>query len=237
MTGIYRSGHWYNRALTVIIRLVQTRLIVVAALLSALARGAAAQGEPEQRAKGRATAGLEYSFTTFGGAMDHWQQAALSLGRGGTHGTLIGRVNVADRFDTYGAQYELDAYPTLGKGRYAYLNVGFSDATIFPEKRYGAEFFTTLPSAYEASLGLRNMRFPNEQVTLFTGSLGRYTGNWWLSLRPYGRRKADDSFSMTGSLTARRYYAGADTYIAPGLRLAAHRPRPSTRLSSAGSGR
>ena len=193
---------------------MQRRLIAIVALLSALGRDATAQGEPEQRAKApRTTAGLEYSFTTFGGDLDPWHHTALSLGRSGTRGTLIGRANVAHRFDTYGAQYELDAYPTFGRRHYAYLNVGFSDATIFPEQRYGAEFFTVLPHAYEASLGLRNLRFPNEQVTLFTGSLGRYTGNYWFSLRPYVRQKTDGNFSATTSLTARRYYADADTYI------------------------
>ena len=193
---------------------MQRRLIAVAALVAAVALDAAAQGEPEQRAATpRTTAGLEYSFTTFGDAMDSWQLAALSLAQSGTLGTIIGRMNVADRFDAYGAQYEVDAYPILGKGKYAYLNVGFSNATIFPEQRYGVEYFTTLPRAYEASLGLRNMRFPAERVTLFTGSLGRYTGNYWFSLRPYVRRKADGSFSTTTSLTARRYYADADSYI------------------------
>jgi YaiO family outer membrane protein len=193
---------------------VQTRLIAVATLLAAVALDAAAQGEPEQRAAApRTTAGLEYSFTTFGGAMDAWQLAALSIGRSGTRGTLIGRINVADRFDTRGAQYEVDAYPTLGKGKYAYLNLGFSNATIFPEQRYGAEYFTILPHAYEASLGLRILRFSTEQVTLFTGSVGRYTGNYWFSLRPYVRRKPDGNFSATTSLTARRYYADADSYV------------------------
>jgi YaiO family outer membrane protein len=193
---------------------VQRRLIAVAALLAAAALDAAAQGEPEQRAPApRTTAGLEYSLTTFGGTMDSWHLAALSLGRTGTRGTLIGRINVADRFDTRGAQYEADAYPTLGKGKYAYLNVGLSHATIFPELRYGAEYFTILPRAYEASLGLRHLRFPTERVTLFTGALGRYTGNYWFSLRPYIRRKPDGNFSATTSLTARRYYADADSYV------------------------
>lgn len=182
-------------------------------LLAALASSAASQGEPEQRANAPVTtAGIDYSYTTFSGAQDPWHLTALSLGTRNARGTLIGRVNLARRFDTGGTQYEVDAYPLLGTGKYAYLSAGFSRATIFPEQRYGAEFFTSLPRAYEASVGLRTLRFEAEQVTLFTGSVGRYTGNYWFSLRPYVRSKAGE-LSTSGSLTARRYYEGADSYI------------------------
>ena len=200
--------------MALIIRVVQRRPLVVAALLAALAPHVAAQGEPEQRAAAMVnTIGIDYTHSRFGGAMDPWHLTALSVGTRRSRGTLIGRANIASRFATVGTQYEVDAYPSLGKGKYAYLNAGFSDASIFPEQRYGAEFFTALPHAYEASLGLRNLRFPAEQVTLFTGSVGRYTGNYWASLRPYLRRKPDGELSTTASLTVRRYYADGDTYI------------------------
>jgi YaiO family outer membrane protein len=180
----------------------------------ALGSTAIAQRESERRSTAPLTTiGLDYTYSTFGGTIDPWHLAAGSLGWRVPQGTFIGRINFANRFDVSGRQYEIDAYPTLGKGRYAYLNAGYSRATIFPEQRYGAEYFTLLPRAYEASIGVRNLRFQNEQVTLLTGSIGRYIGNYWLALRPYVTQREASGLTASASLSARRYFADADTYI------------------------
>jgi YaiO family outer membrane protein len=214
MTGIYRGGHWYNRAAMVIICRVQSRPLALIGLLSAMGSTASAQGEPEQRAGAPATtAGIGYTYAYFRGAIDPWQLTAFSVGTRSAKGTYVGRINVAERFATVGAQYEVDAYPSFGKMGYAYLNAGYSHATIFPQWRFGAEVFRTLPHANEASLGLRSLTFPGERVTLFTGSLGRYTGNYWFSVRPFVREKPTGGFASAVSITGRRYYADSDTYV------------------------
>jgi YaiO family outer membrane protein len=214
MTGIYPDSHWYNRAATVIIRLVQSLPRAVAVLLVAVASTAVGQGDPERPGSVPATrVGFDYSYSTFGGTIDPWHLGAFSVETRRPQGSFIARVNLAKHFATVGAQYEVDAYPALGKGRYLYLNAGYSRATIFPEQRYGAEIFTALPHANEASLGVRSLSFLTERVTLLTGSLGRYTGNYWLSLRPFVQHKSAGGLSSSASLTARRYYADADTYI------------------------
>ena len=183
-------------------------------LLTALASTAAAQGEPERRRDTSVTTvGVEYAYTTFLGDADPWHLGSFTWATRRSAGSLIGRANIARRFATNGVQYEVDAYPTLGRGAYAYLNLGYSGSTIFPEWRSGVELFKSLPRAYEASLGFRNLRFPTEQVTLLTGSVGRYTGNYWFSLRPFAREKAGGGLATSGSLTARRYFADADSYV------------------------
>ena len=172
------------------------------------------QAEPDRRPATTTvtTAGIDYSYAYFQGDIDAWHLAALSIGQRRPSGSIIGRLNLANRYATSGAQYEVDAYPGLGANAYGYLNAGYSRATIFPEWRFGGEYFRSLPHAYEASLGFRQLRFGGPPVTLFTGAVGRYTGNYWFSLRPYVRDKPS-GISASMSLSARRYYADADNYI------------------------
>ena len=158
------------------------------------------------------TAGVEYTLQSFDGGTDPWHLASVSLSQRTPGGTWIGRVNYANRFATAGAQVEVDAYPRLGRGTYAYLNAGYSSASIFPEWRLGAEAFTVLPDAWEGSLGIRQLRFAGTPVTLLTGSLGKYSGNYWVSLRPYVRAKSAGT-TASATLTARRYYEDAENFI------------------------
>lgn len=157
------------------------------------------------------TAGVEYTYSNFQGEIDPWHLIALTVGHKAQAGTLIGRVNIANQFATWGEQYEVDAYPALWSKAYGYLNAGYSQSAIYPEWRFGSEIFQTLPHATEASVGFRQLRFASP-VTLYTGSVGLYKGNYWFSLRPYLQDRAAD-LSISASLTARRYYADADNYI------------------------
>ena len=153
-----------------------------------------------------------YGYQSFFDDIPAWHVASASLGNKSSAGTFIGRVNYARRLGADGVQGELDAYPRLSQSVYAYLNLGYSDAAVFPEWRSGAELFTTLPDAFEASLGYRQLRFSGTPVTLFTGALGKYRGNYWFSLRPYIRSK-DSGVSASANLQVRRYYEDGDHYI------------------------
>lgn len=156
--------------------------------------------------------GFDYSLQHFLGDLDPWQVGSVSVGRRGAFGSLAGRVNVARRFAQTGWQGELDAYPRITRSTYVYLNAGYSGADIFPSWRFGAEVFRSLPGAWEASAGLRQLRFEGSPVTLLTGTVGRYVGNYWVSLRPYLRERTD-GWSTSGSLQARRYFEDGDNYI------------------------
>lgn len=148
----------------------------------------------------------------FGDGPDPWHFASLSLGHKTTHGSAIGRANFAHRFGTSGTQGELDLYPRIARNIYAYLNVGVSNSTIFPELRTGAELFGSLNRVWEASIGYRYLRFPSEPTTIFTGAIGKYDGNWWTSVRPYIRHR-DDGLAMSVGITTRHYTSDADNYI------------------------
>lgn len=192
------------------------RLILTIGLLTAW--GAPRSGFAQDAAAARKsaapvlTAAADFSYVSFSGNTDPWQLASASVGRRTAAGSLIARVNYANRFNASGVQLEADAYPRISDKVYLYLNAGYSSASIFPAWRVGGEAFTSLPNAWEASLGFRQLRFGGAPVTLFTGAVGKYIGNYWFSLRPYLRSK-EGGLSASAGLTARRYFEDGDHWI------------------------
>jgi len=139
-------------------------------------------------------------------------EGAAHMGRS----TLIGRVNYADR--DYGAggltgtQIELEGWPVFNDRFYAYLNAGYSSDIIFPRTRLGGELYANLPGALELSAGMRYMDFRGTRVYLYTGTLGKYHGNYWVSFRPW--ISSDDQGSIfSGLLWMRRYFRSQHEYI------------------------
>ena len=135
-------------------------------------------------------------------------------------GSFITRLNYADRFSYSGFQLECDAYPTIRKGTYLYLNAGYANNQIYPLTRIGLEIYQKLPASFELSAGFRYLNFNNKllsafdstKVMIYTASLGKYYGNYWFSLRTYitpGAKAVSKSFN----LIARRYFSNADNYL------------------------
>ncbi len=151
------------------------------------------------------------TYETYSQTFDPWKTVALSMGHRFDLGSVILRVNRAERFDTWGTQVEVDAYPHIADGTYAYLNIGHSSDSIFPSSSYGAELYHNFPAAIEASLGLRRMDFGNA-VMIYTGSIGKYDGNSLYSLRLYDTPSAVGT-SLSWTLSARFYQEDADNYI------------------------
>jgi len=138
-----------------------------------------------------------------------------SLSFGTTHkwGTSILRLNYSDRFSKTGLQTEVELYPRIANGVYAYVNYGYSESVLFPRHRVGGEIYSKLPKSFEASLGARYLYFNSStSVVLYTGSIGYYFNNYWISLRPYLSSDATGtSFSSTASV--RRYFSDSENYL------------------------
>ncbi len=136
-----------------------------------------------QRLRRANAIGATYDYDSFGGDISPWHTYSV-YGRTRTDltGALIARVTQSSRFDGFGTLYELDAYPSLGKKSYAYLNIGGSSAGFFPKPRLGASVYFNLSRAWEVEGGYRYLGFA-EATHIYTGSLGKYVGNWWLNLR------------------------------------------------------
>lgn len=161
---------------------------------------------------------INYTIDFFDGDFnrDPWQITSLSYGRKTKIGTVIGRINYANRFEKKGFQGEIDAYPKLGENSYGYLNYGFSDAGIFPKNRFGAEWYRNFPNAFEGSLGMRYLDFGGSGVDIYTATFGKYLGNYWISARSFVVPDATGT-SVSGQLHVRRYFSDPENYL--GLRL------------------
>jgi tetratricopeptide (TPR) repeat protein len=136
-----------------------------------------------QRLRRNNAVGITYDYDSFEGDISPWNTFSF-YGRTRTKltGTLIARVTQSSRFDDNGTLFELDAYPSLGKKAYAYLNIGGSSASFFPEFRFGASIYYNLPKAWEIEGGFRYLQF-SETTNIYTASLGKYVSNWWFNLR------------------------------------------------------
>lgn len=131
-------------------------------------------------------------------------------------GTAFVRLNARSQNNRTGLQGEIDFYPRISNGIYAYLNYGFAGASslLFPEHRVGAEAFFKLPHAFEGSVGVRYLAFGNgTDVMMYTGTAGYYFNDFWFSVRPFVI-PSSISFSRSLMFSARYYYDGsADEYF------------------------
>lgn len=160
--------------------------------------------------------GLHYEYDSFDRGLSEygpWHLAYLDVSRRTRIGTVIGRINWANRkFGSsdpkQGFQFEVDAYPRFRKGIYAYLNGGFSSASVFPETRFGGQLYFSLPNSYETSVGFRYLDFGSSQVWIYTHHLGKYVKNYWIAYWSFITKKPV-SYSYSGYLMIRRYLGGS----------------------------
>lgn len=155
---------------------------------------------------------VAYELDVFDKIYDPRHLLFMTLSRKTKYGTVIGRANAAKRFGKEGFQYEIDAYPRIRSGTYAYLNFGVSYSTLFPSKRYGVELYQKLPKSFEFSVGLRYLEFSSSSPKIITGSIGKYYKNYWFSLRPYFTPKSYGT-STSINLTIRNYLKNANNFI------------------------
>ncbi len=156
--------------------------------------------------------GVSYQVTAFNKGFASWQLGTLEYIRNTPKSKYVGRVSYADRYEQQSMQYEIDAYPVLTENAYLYLNAGFSDGRLFPEYRAGAELYHMLPHKFEVSAGARLLSFPEENVVLFTGYIGKYFKKQWIAFRPF-LQQTDSNWQTTGILLIRNYFKHADDHV------------------------
>jgi len=157
------------------------------------------------------TIGVTSEVNIYSEVFDPMFYNAVKYARQTKYGSIIGRVNIDRRLGEYGTQYEVDLYPKIARGTYAYLNFGVSGSSLFPDYRYGAEIFKSLPRSFEVSLGLRGLQYDTTTM-IYTGSVTWYNGNNYWSFRPYFT-PGDNGTSTSGTLTFRKYRSDADNYF------------------------
>jgi YaiO family outer membrane protein len=155
---------------------------------------------------------LTYDFDSFDKTFDPWHAVSLAYSRQTDLGSVIGRINYANRFLENGVQFEVDMYPRFADGLYAYINAGYSKDNIFPNYRLGASLYYSLPLSFEIDAGIRYLNFVSSDVKIYTGALGKYYSSFWFSLRSYITPSLSRA-SYSYSLLVRDYLSGADDYI------------------------
>ena len=174
-------------------------------------------GESIRNVSSKNQVGVDYEYVYFDQRFDDpWHLATIDYSRSTKIGSIIGRVNYANRFNSNGTQFNIDAYPSISDTFYAYLSGGIaSSGSIFPEYRAGASLFANLPSAFEGELGFRMLSF-DEQTWIYTASVGKYISNFWLNARTF-ITPDNDNVSHSYSLNVRYYLGGANDFLSFGI--------------------
>lgn len=161
--------------------------------------------------------GISYDYVYFDKQFaDPWHLISADYGRQTSIGSIIGRVNYANRFNGNGIQFEADAYPRISNTFQAYVNVGYSpDSGIFPNYRAGFSLYANLNGGFEVEGGFRMLHF-SDNTWIYTASLGKYYKNFWFNIRTYVT-PSNSAISQSFSINTRYYYGGADDYISLGL--------------------
>lgn len=158
--------------------------------------------------------GVNYGVDIFNRSFDPAQNLSLQLGKTTKWGSALARVNYSNRFNQSGIQPEIEVYPRISKGIYAYINYGYSNSILYPKHRSGAELFFSLPKSIELSGGLRNLYFnTNNTTTILTTSASWYFKSNWLSLRAYAIPSKEIGTSYSLALSYRKYFKDNNTYL------------------------
>jgi YaiO family outer membrane protein len=155
---------------------------------------------------------ISYSTDIYSEIYDAMHYYTLQYSKSTQRGSVVARYNLNNKFKTYGSQFEIDAYPSVAKGMYAYLNVGYSNSSIFPSWRFGGQLYKSLPKSMEVSVGFRSLKFGRDFTNIYTGSVGKYFGNSFVYVVPYFIY-SDEGWSKSSTFTYRKYRATADQYL------------------------
>ncbi len=160
----------------------------------------------------RHTLSVTYRRDAFRGRRAPWSFGTVTLGRATSIGSVIGRVRYANRFETSGLQYGIEAYPSIMSGLSAYVSAGVSASSIFPNYRLGISLYKSFPRNFSAELGTRYLNFGSGGTFVHVASLTKYYGNYLFKASTYVTSSSSGpSVSVGGE--ARRYFGGARTYV------------------------
>ena len=151
---------------------------------------------------------VSHTYDWFSDGRNGQHETTVSLKDSTPYGSVIGRMNRADRFDTSDYQGELDFYPHFRSGTYGYFNVGYSPrGSLYPTYRVGGDLYQSLPHGFEISGGYRRLDFTSG-VDIYTFSLAKYFHNWLFTGR--GFVVPGDPGTSGTALFSARYFLGAE---------------------------
>ncbi|MNK22825.1 Beta-barrel assembly-enhancing protease [compost metagenome] len=156
---------------------------------------------------------LSYEYVYFDKRFDDpWHYTSIDYTRNTSLGSITGRLMYSNRFKTNGLQGEIEAYPSISKGIYAYVGAGYSQSDIFPRFRAGLSLYYSLPKSFDAETGIRYLNFDPSQTYIFVLAVGKYTGNFYFNFKSYISPDVD-LFSHSYTLSARYYFSDRYNFI------------------------
>ncbi|RZJ79102.1 MAG: YaiO family outer membrane beta-barrel protein [Flavobacterium sp.] len=156
---------------------------------------------------------VSYEYVYFDKRFDDpWHYTSIDYTRNTSLGSITGRLMYSNRFKTDGLQGEVEAYPSISKGIYAYVGAGYSQSDIFPRFRAGLSLYYTLPKSFDAETGFRYLDFNPNKTYIFVLALGKYTGNFYFNLKSYLSPDVD-IFSHSYTFSARYYFSDRYNFI------------------------
>jgi YaiO family outer membrane protein len=159
---------------------------------------------------------IDQSYEWFNHGQSSWFQTQASIKRQTEKaGAVIVRFSHAARFGFDSNLAEIEAFPTLRKGTYADLDVGWSpDGILFSRYSASGELYQSLPEGFEVSGGFRRLGFASP-LNVYTGSFSKYYHSWLLGARTYVT-PASTGDSQSLLFSARRFFGDGVSYV--GLR-------------------
>lgn len=158
------------------------------------------------------TMSLNYRYDRLNRNFDPWNFLEFALSRQTILGSVVGRVQYANRFASNGVQFNIDAYPSIYSGLYAYISAGYSDSPVYPDTRLGLSLYKSLPWAMEVEGGIRYLKFSSAETMIYTFSLSKYWGSYLFTGRTYIIPFSGD-ISQSYNILARRYFGDTNTYF------------------------
>lgn len=145
----------------------------------------------------------------------HWNYTSVHYYRLADAGKFGGHINYARRYGNTGVQYMLEAYPKLSKNIFATLTVGYANTNqiLYPNLQYMIEGYIDTANGFEFSLGQggqKFIRFDNQKIFNYTGTIGKYVGNSFVWFRPHYFTPKSTGFYELGF---RKYFSDADNYL------------------------
>lgn len=155
--------------------------------------------------------GGSYTYDQFTQGVGSWNEVQLYVNRQMKFGSLIGRINYAERFGLGDEQLVGEAYVRFRPGTYCWFAAGFSpEGELYPNAMLGFDVYQSLPKGFEFSVGYRWLEF-RSPVNIFVGYLGKYWSSWLFGARIYVT-PGDAGTSRSYSIFARDYFGDRGGY-------------------------
>jgi YaiO family outer membrane protein len=166
-----------------------------------------------------------YAVDTFNQG-NNWQEFATSVGRETPFGSVIVRGTSARRFGYTDELIEVEAYPSIRAGTYAYVGVGAAvNRDLYPVHRVSFDLYQSIGHGIEISGGYRRLTFSGP-VSIYVGTATKYLGTWAITGKVFFvPSEPSDSWSFHSE--GRRYFGSAGkSFIGMGFSHGFNRDEP-----------